>query len=101
MISSSTQHRYAEPAGRPEPGVLAFVFVQTEAPSVEDDLEGRLIRLAEVEEVHRVAGEDCYVVKIRVPDVAGLEALLRERFYTLDSLRSIRTTLVLKTIKED
>jgi Lrp/AsnC family leucine-responsive transcriptional regulator len=61
----------------------------------------RLASVPEVEEVHRVAGEDCYLVKLRVPDVAGLETVLRERFYTLDSLRSIRTTLVLKTIKDD
>lgn len=101
MISSSIRQSFYEPAGRPEPSVVAFVFIQTEASSGEDGIAGRLARIAEVEEVHRVAGEDCYVVKIRVSDVAGLELLLRERFYNLDCLRSIRTTLVLKTIKED
>jgi Lrp/AsnC family leucine-responsive transcriptional regulator len=53
-----------------------------------------------VQEVHHVAGEDCYLVKARVADTDALGELLRERFGRLKGVRNTRTTIVLSTVKD-
>jgi Lrp/AsnC family leucine-responsive transcriptional regulator len=60
----------------------------------------RLADLPEVQEVHHIAGEDCYLVKVRARDTEALGRLLRERFGAVPSVRSTRTTIVLETVKE-
>jgi Lrp/AsnC family leucine-responsive transcriptional regulator len=59
-----------------------------------------LARIPEVLEVHHVAGEDCYLAKVRVRDTKGLSRLLRERFGRLRGVRNTRSTIVLSTVKE-
>ncbi|HEY1945451.1 MAG TPA: Lrp/AsnC family transcriptional regulator [Bryobacteraceae bacterium] len=81
-------------------GLVAFVFVRTtEALGLHDTAE-RLAAIPEVQEVHNVAGEDCYLVKLRVADTAALAALLRNEFGRIGTIHSTRTTIVLETIKE-
>jgi Lrp/AsnC family leucine-responsive transcriptional regulator len=53
-----------------------------------------------VQEVHHIAGEDCYLLKVRVADTNALSDLLRQRLGPIDAIRSTRTTIVLSTIKE-
>jgi len=50
--------------------------------------------------VHHMAGEYCYLVKVRVADTEALGTLLRERFGAIETVRSTRTTVVLSTLKE-
>jgi len=50
--------------------------------------------------VHHVAGEDCYLVKVRVPDAEAVGRFLREQIGVIESVRSTRTTIVLETLKE-
>lgn len=80
--------------------MLAFVAVRSaEAPS--DDVVAReLARLEEVLEVHHVAGEDCYLVKVRTKDAEALGLLLRTTIGRIPGVRSTRTTIVLETVKE-
>lgn len=81
-------------------GLLAYVFVRTEERVGSFEIGERLARIAEVQEVHHVAGEDCYLVKVRVEGTQALGRLLREGFGTLDGVRNTRTTIVLNTVKE-
>jgi len=81
-------------------GLTAFVFVKAEERVGSLGAAARLARLPEVQEVHHVAGEDCYLVKVRVADTAGLGRLLREKVGVIGPVRSTRTTIVLETIKE-
>ena len=78
--------------------IVAFVFVQT-APG-EADAARLLAEMREVEEIHRVAGEDCYVVRVRVPNVEHLGGLVRDKIERIKTVRSTRTTLVLRTFKD-
>lgn len=59
-----------------------------------------LAKIQEVQEVHHIAGDDCYLVKVRVADSASLMALMREHFSKIPNILSIRTTIVLETVKE-
>lgn len=86
--------------GALEAGLLAFVFVRDEAAYGTLETGAALSAIPEVQEVHNVAGEDCYLVKVRVADTEALARLLRERFGAIPSIRSTRTTIVLDTLKE-
>ena len=81
-------------------GLLAFVLVRTDELSVEDDAAQQLARMPEVLEVHHIAGEDCFLVKVRTADTEALGQLLREQIGAIESVRSTRTTIVLHTAKE-
>ena len=81
-------------------GLLAFVFVQADERAGEADLGEELASLPEALEVHHIAGEDCYLVKVRCPSTDALGRLLKERITVLPQVRRTRTTVVLGTIRE-
>lgn len=81
-------------------GLLAFVFVRSDERAGAQDTGERLTAFPEVQEVHHVAGEDCYLAKVRARDPEDLSRILRERFGSIPHLRSTRTTIVLDTLKE-
>src|SRR3712207_4113766 len=56
--------------------MLSFVAVRSvEGPS-DDGVAQQLARLPEVLEVHHVAGDDCYLIKVRTKDAEALGVLL-------------------------
>ena len=79
--------------------LLAFIFVRSEDPEGVRTGEA-LAQIPEVQEVHHIAGEDCYLAKVRVPNAKTLGRLLRERFAGSGTVRSTRTTVVLETLRE-
>lgn len=81
-------------------GLLAFVLVRTKSGSWSDETGHEIAAIPEVEEVHHIAGEDCFLVKLRTSDTAALGALLRDRFQGMQSIQSTRTTIVLDSLKE-
>ncbi len=80
-------------------GLLAFVFVRTDDRGSMETGK-KLALIPGVQEVHDIAGEDCYLVKVRAANTEALGRLLRDHFGTIPSLRSTRTTIVLSTAKE-
>jgi Lrp/AsnC family leucine-responsive transcriptional regulator len=80
--------------------LTAFVFVRTDWRSDVRETAKRLAQIPEALEVHRVAGEDCYLVKVKAHGIEGLGRLLREKFDTIESIISTEATVVLKTVKE-
>ncbi|MCB1007313.1 MAG: Lrp/AsnC family transcriptional regulator [Acidobacteria bacterium] len=81
-------------------GLLAYVFVQADERLTEENTGRLLAAIPEVQEVHHIAGEDCYLVKVRCRSTAALGQLVQQRFGALESVRRTRTTIVLRTIKE-
>lgn len=81
-------------------GLLAFVFVRADERLGSDRAGRALAAIPEVQEVHHIAGEDCYLVKVRTASTEALGRLLRERFGAIEDVRSTRTTIVLSTLKE-
>lgn len=80
--------------------LLAFVFVASHRLAEENRMAELLTGIEGVQEVHHIAGEDCFLVKIRARDAKSLGRLLRERFPDAGSVRSTRTTIVLETVNE-
>jgi Lrp/AsnC family transcriptional regulator, leucine-responsive regulatory protein len=81
-------------------GQLAFVAVRTAGPLDVTDRAGELLaEIPGVLEVHHLAGEDCYLVKLRGRDAQHVGQLLRH-MKVIPSVTSTRTTMVLSTLKD-
>jgi len=78
--------------------LTAFVAVRTHECCSETDKF--LAEIPEVLEVHDVAGEDSYLLKVRAKSTEDLARLLRERLKNVPNVASTKTTIVLQTIKE-
>ncbi len=79
--------------------LTAFVSIKPFDASAPDDLPQRLERLAAIEACHSVAGDENYILKVRVSSPAALEDLLYQ-IRTLGGV-STRTTVVLSTPYEN
>jgi Lrp/AsnC family leucine-responsive transcriptional regulator len=84
-----------EAAGLP---LTAFVAITPLDPAAPDDAPERLAALDAVEACHSVAGEESYLLKVRVASPRDLEVLLRQ----IRSTAGVRTrsTVVLQTFYE-
>ena len=80
--------------------MLAFIFMKaSDGPGCTETAEA-LAKIPEVQEVHHIAGDDCYLVKVRTYDSSTLVQLMRKNFSQIPNLISTRTTIVLETVKE-
>src|SRR5262245_28495922 len=79
--------------------LTAFVSIKPFDPAAPDDAPERLAHLAAVEACHSVAGDENYILKVRVASPAALEDLLQQ----IRSLANVstRTTIVLSTPYEN
>jgi Lrp/AsnC family leucine-responsive transcriptional regulator len=75
--------------------LTAFVSITPIDPAAPDDAPERLSHLTALEACHSVAGEESYILKVRVAGPAELEALLQE--IRAAAGVSTRTTVVLST----
>ena len=75
--------------------LTAFVSVKPFDPAAPDDVAERLAGLDEIESCHSVAGDENYILKVRVAAPHELEGLLA-RIRTVANV-STRTTIVLST----
>lgn len=78
-------------------GLTAFVQLRVVA---DEWLVEQLCAVTGVQEVHQVAGEDGYLLKLRVADNTELGVVLRDELAPLKGVISTRTCIVLNTIKE-
>ena len=81
-------------------GLLAFIQVKANGPVVDLKVANEISKIPEVQEVHIVAGEDSYLVKVRVENPEALTQLLRTKFAAIKAVRTTNTTIVLETVKE-
>ncbi len=75
--------------------LTAFVSIKPIDPAAPDDAPQRLEGIAAIEACHSVAGEESYILKVRVAGPADLEVLLAEIRAVANV--STRTTVVLST----
>lgn len=80
--------------------MLAFIAVRSEGGPGDDSVANALSTCPEVLELHHVAGDDCYLLKVRARDAEHIGELLRHRFGRIPGVKSTRTTIVLETVKE-
>jgi Lrp/AsnC family leucine-responsive transcriptional regulator len=78
----------------------AFIFVRASDRIGWVDTAERIAKVREVDEVHHITGEDCYLVRIRARNPEDLNDILRNRFGSIDTITSTRTVVVLRTLKD-
>jgi Lrp/AsnC family transcriptional regulator, leucine-responsive regulatory protein len=81
--------------------VSAFVEVFLEQPRFEPAFLERVRALDDVLECHHVTGDFSLLLKVRVPDIEGLQRLLLHDLGGLEGVRQTRTVVVLSTVKEE
>jgi Lrp/AsnC family leucine-responsive transcriptional regulator len=79
--------------------LTAFISIKPIDPAAPDDAPDRLAGLAAIEACHSVAGDESYILKVRVAGPGALESLLQEIRAAANV--STRTTVVLSTPYED
>ena len=75
--------------------LTAFISIRPIDPSQPDDSPERLAGIPEIEACHSVAGDESYILKVRVPEPIDLEDLLA-RIRAAANVYT-RTTIVLST----
>lgn len=75
--------------------LTAFISIKPFDPAAPDDAPERLAHLTAIEACHSVAGEENYILKVRVASPAALEDLLQQIRAAANV--STRTTIVLST----
>jgi len=81
--------------------MLSFIFIKTQDIIGVKKVGILLAEIPDVLEVHDIAGEDGYLIKVRTNDSAGLVDLMRNSLSKIEGIISTRTTIVLETVKED
>ena len=96
VIKGFTVHLNPEAVGS---GLLAFVAIKTQEKRTGRNVGDLISRIPEVLEVHAVAGEDSYLVKLRTKDTPSLSELLRKIIRSGEAIVSTKTMIVLNTHK--
>lgn len=81
--------------------LLAFIFIKANDGLGSPETAKALAAIPEVQEVHDIAGDDGYLVKVRTQDSSTLVDLIRHSFSQIPTIISTRTTIVLDTMKEE
>ena len=82
--------------------LVAFMFIRSsEGFTCSSNTAKSLAQIPEVQEVHHIAGEDCFLVKVRTTDAASLMELMRNSLQKIPNIASTKTTIVLETVKEE
>jgi Lrp/AsnC family leucine-responsive transcriptional regulator len=80
--------------------LVAFVKVKLKKLGDEIKVGEKLSLIPEVQEVHYVAGEDSFLVKVRAADTEALGRLTRDKIASIGAVHSTQTAIVLSTYKE-
>lgn len=81
--------------------ITAFVGVGIAHPKYFDSFERKLASMSEVQEAHRVAGRDSYLLKIRAQNTRALDEILVGTLRTIPGVTRTQTTIVLQSTKEE
>ena len=79
---------------------ISFIQVQLEPGGSCDTAADALAARKEIQEVHYISGDDCFLIKVRTSGTAELHTLLMDIRASVEGVRFTRTFPVLSTRKE-
>jgi Lrp/AsnC family leucine-responsive transcriptional regulator len=82
--------------GRPHAAFVMVTLSEGDEFAGDEPIVARICEEPDVLEFHRIAGEDCYLIKVRTATNKDLERLLR-RIRSIRGVARTRTTIVLST----
>jgi len=80
--------------------LLEFIFVTDTNPSLGFDTAAALSRVAGLKEVHKIAGDDCYLLKVGASGTDELDRIIEREINPGQSVKRVRTTTVLGSVAE-
>jgi Lrp/AsnC family leucine-responsive transcriptional regulator len=81
-------------------GMVGFIHLVTDGGADESRLVAELSAIEDIQEIHFIAGEDGYLIKVRVAGAEELDRLVREKIRSIAGVCATRTSVALSTIKE-
>ncbi|WP_336664402.1 Lrp/AsnC family transcriptional regulator [Elizabethkingia meningoseptica] len=81
--------------------LLSFVFIKANEIIGDEETGKLLAQIPEVLEVHDIAGDDGYIIKVRTSDTIALMNLMKRSLSSIPGIISTRTIIVLQTVKEE
>ena len=81
--------------------LLAFVLISKQCRKQSARPEVELAETPGVQEIHIIAGEYCYLVKVRAAGMEQLHDIINERIPSIEGVDATQTIIVLKTVKEN
>lgn len=81
--------------------LLSFIFIKANEIIGDEETGKLLAQIPEVLEVHDIAGDDGYIIKVRTSDTIALMNLMKRSLSSIPGIISTRTIIVLQTVKED
>lgn len=79
--------------------MIAYVYVMVHYKK-EKEIGDKLAQVDDIQEVHFIAGNDCYLTKVRCRDSVALGDILQNKIRTIDGVQATRSEIVLSTNKE-
>lgn len=80
---------------------VAFILLRLDLSyDAHEKIGEHLAQIEDVQEVHYTAGEDGYLIKLRVANTEELGHLLRDKINSIEGVASTKTLTVLSTNKE-
>ena len=80
--------------------LVGFIRLCLDTSSTNRHIEKTLAAMDEIQEVHYITGEDGYLLKVRVSGTEELDKLARKKIGAIQGIRSMKTSIVLSTVKE-
>jgi Lrp/AsnC family transcriptional regulator, leucine-responsive regulatory protein len=79
--------------------LITYIYI-TCAPEKEDIVGEMLAQIDDIQEVHYISGNDCYLTKVRCKDSVALGAILKDKIKIIEGVLKTRSEIVLSTNKE-
>ena len=84
-----------------ELNLLAFITIKANSSNWSEEFETEIIANPFFEEIHEILGEDSYIIKVRAKNMDHLSEILKKKFGKMKEVKSTKTTMVIKTLKEN
>lgn len=96
VITGYAAHICARKFGK---DITAFIGVFTNHPRYHEGFVQKITAIEEVQECHRVAGTDSYLLKIKTENTSSLDTLIA-RIRSIHGVERTQTTIAMATLKE-
>lgn len=80
--------------------LVAFITIDTSSQERVLLTSKRLTAIPEIQEVHHITGQDGFLVKVRVSDVAELGKLIQDKILPITGVTKTHTAIAMTTFKE-
>ncbi|GAB6096668.1 leucine-responsive transcriptional regulator Lrp [Desulfatiferula olefinivorans] len=80
--------------------MVAFVRAHLDDPAQADQVAAQLSAIPEIQEIHFITGNDCFLLKLRVSGTSALSDAITRKIAAVTHVTRTETTIALHTYKE-